>query len=61
MSQETVAALLAALLPLALAAFVTWWERRAHEARRNTATDTANKRIQFLHSCLTTQQLNRIF
>jgi hypothetical protein len=57
MSQETLAALLAALLPLALTALVTWWERRGQEARRNTAIDTANKRIQFLHSYLTTQQL----
>ncbi len=57
MSEETIAAILAALLPLALTALATWAERRTQEARRNTAVDTAYKRIQFLNIYLTTQQL----
>lgn len=57
MSEETIAAILAALLPLSLTAFITWLERRGQEARRHTAIDTAYKRIQFLQLYLTTQQL----
>jgi hypothetical protein len=57
MSEETIAAILTALLPLTLTALITWLERRGQEARRTTAIDTAYKRIQFLQLYLTTQQL----
>src|SRR5688572_8444210 len=57
MSEETIAAILAALLPPALTALTTWFERRGQEARRTAAIDTAYKRIQFLRLYLTTQQL----
>jgi cytochrome bd-type quinol oxidase subunit 2 len=57
MSEEMIATILAALLPIALTALITWLERRGQEARQHSAMDMAYKRIQFLNIYLTTQQL----
>lgn len=57
MSEGTIAAILAALLPVAVTALFAWFERRGQEVRRNAAIDTAHKRIQFLNTYLTTQQM----
>jgi hypothetical protein len=57
MSEGTIAAILAALLPVAVTALFAWFERRSQEVRRNAAIDTAHKRVQFLNTYLTTQQM----
>jgi hypothetical protein len=57
MSEGSIVALIAALLPIAATTLFAWLERRGREARRDSTIEAAQKRIQFLQTYLATKSL----